>query len=79
MSEEMIAASNGNRRSGWKQIIESVKTQYATIIRRKQVRRGSGVLTCNVSSQQASGERHVSKKSFPPLNSLNSVKQIIKD
>lgn len=28
--------------------------------------------TCSVSSQQASGERHVSKKSFPALNSRNS-------
>lgn len=28
--------------------------------------------TCSVSSQQASGERHVSKKSFPARNSRNS-------
>lgn len=78
MSEKMMAASNGNRLSGWKQIIEKVKAQYAKIRRRKHVRRCSLVLTCNVSSQQASGERHVSKKSFPALDSLNSVKQIIK-
>lgn len=32
--------------------------------------------TCRVSSQQASGERHVSKKSFPALDSRNSEGEI---
>lgn len=32
--------------------------------------------TCRVSSQQASGERHVSKKSFPALDSRNSAEEI---
>lgn len=32
--------------------------------------------TCRVSSQQASGERHVSKKSFPDRNSRNSGDEI---